>query len=241
MSEGIAERIEAVRWRMAAACERAGRDPAGVALVAVSKGFGPEEVAAAAACGVEVFGENRVQEAAQKIPLCPGRLEWHMVGHLQRNKARPAVGLFRAIHAVDSWRLLEALNAACEEAGCSRLPVLLEVNVAGESSKFGLAPGEVAEVVERSAQLARLEVRGLMTIPPFRPDPEEARPFFRRLRELRDACRERTGAPLDDLSMGMSADLEVAIEEGATWVRVGTAIFGARTRKQWSASEGGDE
>jgi len=239
VENGFLERVNAVRARVTVACRRAGRDPCQVSIVAVSKTFGPEEVAAVAACGLNVFGESRVQEAAQKIPLCPGHLEWHMVGHLQRNKVRAAVRLFRMIHSVDSLRLLEAIDAACEEVGC-RLPVLLEVNVSGESSKFGLAPADVPAVLERSSALMRVSIVGLMTIPPFTEDPEGARPYFRRLRELREAWRESSGFDLPELSMGMSHDFEVAVEEGATLVRIGTAIFGVRRqqpRKGAAASE----
>lgn len=230
--EEIQARVDAVRTRMAEACRRAGRDPQSVGLVAISKGFGPDDIRAAAECGVSLFGESRVQEAGVKIPLCPSRLDWHMVGHLQRNKVRPAVELFQLIHAVDSLRLLEAINEACGATG-RVMPVFLEVNVSGESGKYGMAPGEGPAVLERSTSLMNVEVRGLMTIPPYRPDLEEVRPFFRRLRELRDQWRAATGIELPDLSMGMSGDFEVAIEEGATWVRVGTAIFGEGRPKQW--------
>jgi pyridoxal phosphate enzyme (YggS family) len=175
-----------------------------------------------------VFGENRVQEARQKIPQCPGHLEWHMVGHLQTNKVSHAVRLFSMIHSVDSPRLLEAVDRACETAG-RVLPVCLEVNVSGERSKFGLKPGEVPAVLERSTRLLNVDVVGLMTIPPFTEDPGDARPFFRRLREQRDVWRAQSGFSLDQLSMGMSHDFEVAIEEGATWIRLGTVLFGRRT------------
>ena len=220
-------RIATVQAGMAAACARAGRAVDDVSLVAISKTFGPDAVSAAAAAGLRIFGENRVQEAAQKIPLCPGRLAWHMVGHLQSNKVRPAVSLFQMIHAVDSWKLLETIDRVCEETG-QRMPVCVEVNVSGERSKFGLSPEAVPELLERSVALTRVTVSGLMTMPPFDPDPEKARPIFAKLRECRDAWRQRTGLMLNDLSMGMSLDYAVAIEEGATWVRVGSAIFGGR-------------
>jgi PLP dependent protein len=227
----LRERLEAVNARIAAACGRAGRDPSEVRLVAVAKSFGPDEVIEAAEAGVTVIGENRVQEARQKIPLCPGNLEWHMIGHLQSNKAREAVRLFRMIHSIDSWSLLETVNRACEEAG-ETLPVCIEVNVSGEGSKFGVAPDAMPEVLERCRGLINLDVAGLMTIPPAAEDPEFARPFFRRLRERRDAWRRETGFELAELSMGMSHDLEVAVEEGATWVRVGRALFGARKARR---------
>jgi len=233
----FAERVEDVRRRVEVACRRAGREPAAVTIVAVSKTFGPEEVRQAADCGLNVLGESKVQEAAQKIPLCPGQLEWHMVGHLQRNKVGLAVKLFKRIHSVDSARLLEAVNAACREEGCV-MPVLIEVNVSGERSKFGLPPAEVPALLEQSSRLMNVSVAGLMTVPPFEPEPEAARPFFRRLRECRDAWRASTGFELPELSMGMSHDFEVAIEEGATWVRIGTAIFGSRPPRRPAADEG---
>ncbi len=227
MGETFQERLDAVRGRIAAACARAGRDPASVRMVTVAKTHGPDRVREAAECGVTVFGENKVQEAKAKIPLCPGHLSWHMVGHLQRNKVKDAVPLFDMIHSVDSVRLLETVDRVSAEAG-KTMPVLVEVNVSGEGSKFGLAPEGVPEVLEASNKLDHASVVGLMTMPPFTEDPEKARVHFRRLRELRDQWRARTGMPLDELSMGMTNDFEIAIEEGATWVRIGTALFGER-------------
>ncbi len=212
---------------MEAACEKAGRDPASVRLVAVSKTFGPDAVAAVAAAGIDVFGENRVQEAAQKIPLAPGRLHWHLVGHLQSNKAKLAVRLFDTIHSIDSLKLLKLVDAQCAEAG-RRMTVFLEVNVSGEPSKFGLAPEQAPPVLEAIASCHHAEVQGLMTVPPFTPDPADAAPHFRRLRELRDHWQDAFQLALPELSMGMSHDLDVAIAEGATWVRVGSALFGER-------------
>ncbi len=219
--------IEAVRARITAACDRSERTVDEVKLVAVSKRHSPDSVRALAECGVVVFGESRVQEAGQKIPLCPGGLTWHMIGHVQRNKARVVARLFSYVHSVDSLRLLEALDAAAGEVG-KTLPVLLEVNVSGEGSKFGFTPGEVPAVLEQCQSLVNLNVSGVMTIPPFTPDVEGARPHFARLRELRDEWRVESGFPLDELSMGMSHDFEVAIEEGATWIRLGTILFGER-------------
>ncbi len=221
------ERLEMARGRLDAACRRAGRASDAARIIAVSKTHGPEAVCEAVECGQTVFGENRVQEAAQKMPLSPAALSWHMIGHLQGNKVKLAVGLFDAIHSVDSLKLLVAINDAAQAAG-RVMPVFLEVNVSGESSKFGLAPASVPEVLRSANALARVEVRGLMTIPPVGEDPEHARPFFRRLRELRDGWREQTGFELAELSMGMSHDFEVAVEEGATWVRLGTILFGKR-------------
>ena len=159
--------------------------------------------------------------------MCPPGLEWHLIGHLQSNKAKAAANLFQMIHSVDSLKLLAAL----ESYAATPLPVLLQVNISGEGSKSGMRPEEVAEVIEAANQMAKVEVHGLMTIPPFTPDPEKARIHFRALRELRDRLQEETGTPLPELSMGMSHDLEIAIEEGSTWVRIGTDLFGTRNYK----------
>jgi pyridoxal phosphate enzyme (YggS family) len=226
----LEQRLEAVRARMAQACARVGRDPGGVRLIAVSKMVGPDDIAEAARAGLEIFGESRVQEAAQKMARCPGHVEWHMIGHLQRNKVKFVPGLFRMVQSIDSLKLLEALNLACEEDGC-RIQALLEVNVSGESSKFGMAPAAVPEVLARCASLSRVDVRGFMTIPPFQHEAEAARAFFRALRELRDGCRVSSGLELPELSMGMSNDFEVAIEEGATMIRLGTILFGERKNR----------
>ena len=238
MSEdSIESRLAAIMRRIEVACTRCGRDPGTVHLVAVSKTHPAESVIAAAGAGVNVFGENRVQEAAAKIPDCPGHVKWHLVGHLQRNKAAAAVELFDLVHSVDSARLADALNDAAEEAG-RQLNILLQVNVSGEASKFGLPPGEAATVLAHANALPRLVVRGLMTIPPLIEDVEKVRPHFRRLRELRDRLQDETGIPLPELSMGMSHDFEAAIEEGAHWIRVGTALFGTRPRKEINEHDG---
>lgn len=223
----IPSRVQAVRDRIAAACATCGRDPDSVGLVAVSKTHGPDQVAEAAACGLTVFGENRVQEAAAKIPLSPGHLTWHLVGHLQRNKAAHAIQLFDLIHSIDSLRLLETIDRLADEAGRT-VKVLLEVNVSGEGTKFGLKPEEVPAVLEAANRFSRIEIRGLMTMPPASEDVERARPFFRKMRGLRDEWSTASGHALRELSMGMSHDLEVAIQEGSTWVRVGTSLFGQR-------------
>lgn len=228
--EGMGDRLAKVRDRIRAACEWCGRNPEDVRLLAVSKTQPPEQVEAAAAAGQAVFGENRVQEAAAKIPRCPGHLEWHLVGHLQSNKVNAAVRLFSTIHSVDSIERLGQLNRACENAGRD-MQVFLQLNVSGEASKFGMPPDTLAPALEAATGLVRLEVAGLMTIPPLSEDPERARGFFRALREARDQARDATGFALPELSMGMSHDLEVAVEEGATWVRVGSDIFGARPSK----------
>jgi len=219
--------LEAVRQRIARACARAGRDPATVTLVAVTKSQPPDVVCAAAALGLSLFGENRVQEAKAKIPLCPSRLRWHMIGHLQTNKARDAVQLFEMIHSVDSLHLAAELNK-CAERFAKRMPVLLEVNVAGEASKFGYPPERLLAELPALNALRRLELHGLMTMAPWTPEPEKVRPVFRRLRELKAQCEQLLGAPLAHLSMGMTSDFEVAVEEGATLVRIGTALFGER-------------
>ena len=229
MKDGIADNLEAVRERIATACARAGRPLESVRLLAVSKTYGPEAVGAAAAAGQTRFGENRVQEAAAKIPACPGHLQWHLIGHLQSNKAAQAAQLFDWIHSVDSLKLLEALDRHAGEAG-RRLEVMVQVNVSGERSKSGLAPGEVPAVLAAGSRLPHVQIRGLMTIPPLAEDPEKSRMFFRELRERRDGWAAQTGLDLAELSMGMTHDLEVAIEEGATFVRVGTGIFGARQK-----------
>ncbi len=221
------KRLDAVRKRIAAACSRANRSPDEVSILAAGKTRGPNEIKEAADAGLTVIGENRIQEAKQKIPLCPGYLEWHMIGHLQRNKVKGAVQLFSMIISVDSWKLLETINIACESAG-KTMPVCLEINVSGEGSKFGLEPEAVPEILEKCNTLINVDIIGLMTIPPFTENPEDARPFFRRLRELRDEWRNSTNFSLDELSIGMSNDFEVAIEEGATWIRLGTILFGER-------------
>ncbi len=215
----VAERLALVRERVARAAERAGRSPAEVTIVAVSKSFPAAAIAEAAAAGIAHIGENRVQEAAAKIPsLRHLPVTWHLVGHLQTNKAKTAIDLFDIIHSVDSLRLAEVLSHRAERA----LPVLLEVNVVGEPGKFGFSPQQALQAAEAIARLPRLEVRGLMTVAPLVSDPEEVRPVFRDLRRLRDALG------LAELSMGMTDDFEVAIEEGATLVRIGRAIFGER-------------
>ncbi len=234
--ESIADNLEAVRGRIAEACRRAGRAPESVRLLAVSKTYGPDAVREAAAAGQRLFGENRVQEAAAKIPECPGNLEWHLIGHLQGNKAALAARLFDWVHSVDSVKLMEALDRQAGEAGRT-LKVLVQVNVSGERSKSGLAPEAAPEVLALGNRLRHVQIRGLMTIPPLAEDPEKARPYFRKLRELRDQWASAAGMELPELSMGMTHDLETAIGEGATFVRVGTGIFGARAKPAGEAEE----
>jgi pyridoxal phosphate enzyme (YggS family) len=232
----IAENLDAVRDRIAAAARRVDRSPDDIALMAVTKTFGPDAIRAAYDAGQRLFGENRVQEFAEKAPALHDLkdAEFHMIGHLQTNKAAKAVEVFSAVDSVDSLRLAEKLNAAAATAR-KRLPVLIELNLGGEESKSGLNPVSLdfGALLESAARLDRLDFRGLMTVPPFTADPEGSRPYFRRLREIRDniARRNLPAIRLDTLSMGMTHDFEVAIEEGSTCVRLGTAIFGERSTK----------
>jgi pyridoxal phosphate enzyme (YggS family) len=227
--------LAAVRERIAAAARRAGRRPEEIALMAVSKTFPPTVIREAYEAGQRLFGENRVQEFSDKAPALRDLTdaEWHMIGHLQSNKAAKAAELFSAVDSVDSLRLAEKLNAAAQRAN-KRLPVLIEINVGSEAAKSGAAPDspELKQLLSAAPSLEALQFRGLMTIPPFTEDPQQARPYFRRLRELRDhlSASRFPGISLDVLSMGMSHDFEVAIEEGSTCMRVGTAIFGERTK-----------
>jgi PLP dependent protein len=223
----FADNFAAIQQRIQAACNRAGREVQSVTLLAVSKTKPAEAIEEAVRCGQIFFGENKVQEAKAKIPLSPGRAHWHFIGHLQSNKARDAVELFEMIQSVDSLELARELSKRCGQAS-KEMPILLEVNVAGESSKFGYKPERLLAEIKELQSLPRIRVQGLMTIPPFATDPAKSRPHFRRLRELKAQCEELLGSPLAHMSMGMSGDFEIAIEEGATLVRVGTALFGPR-------------
>ncbi|MGH9642388.1 MAG: YggS family pyridoxal phosphate-dependent enzyme [Terriglobales bacterium] len=231
----ISKNIADARARIDASARRSGRFPSTVTLMAVSKTFPAEAVREAYAAGIRVFGENRVQEFAGKTGALRelDGAEWHLIGHLQSNKAARAAELFDAIDSVDSVKLAEKLNAAAEKIG-KTLPVLIEINVGDEEAKSGLAmgSGELGKILINVEAWKNLSVRGLMTVPPYSEDPEGARPYFRRLREIRDkiAARHLPAVSMDVLSMGMSHDFEVAIEEGSTCVRVGTAIFGERER-----------
>lgn len=226
----IAARLAAVRERLARSAERAGRLPSSVRLVAISKTRPADDVRAAYEAGQTEFGENRVQEALEKLGATADiPIAWHLVGHLQSNKARRAAGAFDWIHSIDSVDLLKRVDAAAEEAG-RRPELLVQVDLAGEPTKHG-APAEAwLALIEAASACRTARVAGLMLLPPFLPDPEDVRPYFRRLREIRDELAARGTPPdmLRELSMGMSHDFEVAIEEGATLVRVGTAIFGER-------------
>jgi len=231
----IAENIAAVRARIESAARRAGRSADDIALMGVTKTHAPERIREAYASGLRLFGENRVQEFAAKAGALAdlAAAEWHMVGHLQTNKAAKAVELFSAVDSLDSLKLAEKLDAAARALG-KKLPVLIEINVGGEAAKSGVAPDsrELEEILLAAPRLEALEFRGLMTVPPFTDDPEDARLYFRNLRQLRHAiaARQLPAIRMDVLSMGMSHDFEVAIEEGSTCVRLGTAIFGERPR-----------
>jgi pyridoxal phosphate enzyme (YggS family) len=224
---GLSDNLAAIQQRIRAACDRCDREPNSVTLLAVTKTHPPEMIKEASDLGLRTFGENKVQEAKAKIPLCPGNLRWHFIGHLQSNKCRDAVELFEVIESVDSLALAQEINKRAE-AAAKTMPVLLEVNVAGEASKFGYPPERLLAELAEINKLPRLEIHGLMAVPPWTPVAENSRPHFQRLRELKSKAEAVLGAPLPHLSMGMSGDFEVAIEEGATIVRVGTALFGER-------------
>jgi pyridoxal phosphate enzyme (YggS family) len=225
----IAANLARVKERIAAAALRAGREPESVKLVGVTKTVDLPRVELAVQAGLEILGENYVQEAREKIQRFRGLVRWHFIGRLQSNKAKHAVQLFDLIHTVDSLRLAEELNRRAGAIGLV-IPVLIQANLAAESTKGGVRVEEVRTLIQRVAGLDHLRVRGLMTMPPYFDDPERARPYFRRLRELSEeiAALGLPGVEMVELSMGMSGDFEAAVEEGATLVRVGTAIFGAR-------------
>ena len=225
--------------RIAAACARVGRNPDEVEIVAVTKTHGAEVVKEAWDAGLRIVGENKVQEAAWKKPASVTGPMWHLIGHLQSNKVRHALELFDFIHSVDSAKLADRINQVADDIGASP-HVLLEVNVSGEKSKSGMRPEEVESTVRHIMETCpRLTVEGLMTMAPFSENPEDARPYFRRLRELRDAVEKSLGVGLPRLSMGMSGDYEVAVEEGATWVRLGTVLFGERPKAGTRSEVGG--
>lgn len=227
----ITDNLAAVHQNIADAAGRAGRRPEDITLIAVSKTHPPESVREALDAGQVLFGESRVQEARAKAALLPDRIRWHHIGHLQKNKVRAALPLFDLLHGIDSLELARELQRIATADGL-RPAVLLEVNVAGESTKFGFDPDSLPGQMEELLTLDRLDLQGLMGMAPFDPDPERARPSFRHLRELRDTLTRDFGAGLPTLSMGMSGDYAVAIEEGATMVRVGSAIFGERPKAE---------
>ena len=223
----LPDNLISIQQRIRAACARVGREAASVTLLAVSKTHPPETIQTAVNCGLLHFGENKIQEAKTKIPLCPGKARWQFIGHLQSNKVRDAVELFEMIQGVDSLILAREISKRAEQAA-KTVPILLEVNVAGEASKFGYQPTKLLAELNELSALPKIEIHGLMAIPPFSPLPEKSRPYFQRLRELKIESEKILGFPLPQLSMGMSGDFEVAIEEGATIVRIGTALFGER-------------
>jgi pyridoxal phosphate enzyme (YggS family) len=223
----FAENLNSIRQRIAASCARAGREENSVLLLAVSKTHPPETIQTAVNAGLLHFGENKIQEAKAKIPLCPGKARWQFIGHLQSNKVRDAVELFEMIQGVDSLAIAQEISKRAGQA-TKTMPILLEVNVAGEASKFGYPPERLLAEVNELNALPKIEIHGLMAIPPFTPVPENSRPYFQKLHELKKQAEQLLGAPLPHLSMGMSGDFEVAIEEGATIVRIGTALFGER-------------
>ena len=235
------EILAEVRGRIAAACGRAGRDPSEVEIVAVTKTHGAEVVKEAWDAGLTIVGENKVQEAAWKRPASVSGPMWHLIGHLQSNKVRHALELFDFIHSVDSAKLADRINMIAEEIGAAP-HVLLEVNVSGEKSKSGMRPEDVAPTVRHIREACpRMTVEGLMTMAPFSENPEDARPYFRRLRVLRDEVEQGEGVGLPRLSMGMSGDYEVAVEEGATWVRLGTVLFGERPKTKSVRAVSGED
>jgi pyridoxal phosphate enzyme (YggS family) len=237
--KGLAARFAGVKARIAAAAEQCGRDPSGITLIAISKTHPASVVSELIELGATDLGENRVQEAETKIPEVAHsegtkRARWHLVGHLQANKARRALGLFDIIHSLDSIDLARRLDRLCAEIDRESVPLLIQVDLGHEETKSGVDEKELPQLVETVQQLEHLELIGLMTLPPFFEDPKQARPYFRRLRELRDdlAGKGAFGERRGELSMGMTNDFVVAIEEGATMVRVGTAIFGERGHKE---------
>jgi PLP dependent protein len=230
MEACITKNLEMVRTAITQAEQASGRAPGKVELIAVSKTHPPEVIQKAVNAGQLVFGENRVQEAKAKIPELPSKLRWHLIGHLQSNKVRVALGLFEMIHGVDSVELVGEIQSSAKQLGAFP-KILLQVNVSGESSKFGFSPEGLLRQMESILRVDRVEILGLMTIPPLAPRAEDSRKYFIRLREVRDRIEKEYRILLPHLSMGMSGDFRVAVEEGATLVRVGTAIFGERRPK----------
>ena len=227
MAANIPDNLATVRQTISRAERAAGRPEGSVQLIAVTKTHPVDVIQKAIDAGQLIFGENRVQEARAKIPELSSRIQWHLIGHLQSNKIRPALPLFQLIHGVDSVELLADIDRIAAELGLFPR-ILLQVNLAGEASKFGFSPAKLLEQVETIAGFKRANIEGLMTIPPLASSPEHSRPYYLALRELRDRLARESGFALPELSMGMSGDYQVAIAEGATMVRVGTAIFGER-------------
>ena len=226
----LEKQLQEIRERIAAACARVQRDPADVQLIAVSKTFPAADILAVAEAGQLVFGESRLQEAAPKIVTLPDHLIWHFIGRVQKNKVRKILPLFETVHAVDSLKLASYMDGVAADLGL-KPKIFLQVNQAGEESKGGFSPDSLREALQELAALKQIEVVGLMSIPPAVENPEDSRHWFAKLRELRAQLQQKSGLALPDLSMGMSGDFEVAVEEGATHVRVGSAIFGTREAK----------
>ncbi len=224
----LKERVKEVINEIQETALKSGRNPEEVRLLAATKSVSPERILEAIEAGIRIIGENYVQEAQKKYELIGPRVSWHMIGRLQTNKAKYAVRLFEVIHSLDSLRLAQELQKAAEKQG-KKVKVMIQVNLSGEISKGGIPPDKAKELSERVLEFPNLELIGLMTIPPYSENPEDSRPFFRKLRELKEELN-REGFPLTELSMGMSNDFKVAIEEGATLVRIGTLIFGPRSR-----------
>lgn len=229
------DRLSSVRERIASACDRSKRNPSDVEIIAVTKTHGPEVVRDAWENGIKIMGENRVQEALAKIPQSVSGPDWHLIGHLQKNKIRLALPHFSFFHSIDTPELILAIDRIANEMGASP-HILLEVNVSGESSKFGLKPDALPAAIETALSCRRISLEGFMTMAPFSPNPEDSRPHFARLRSLRDKMEVDFSAAFPILSMGMSGDFEVAVEEGASWVRIGTALFGDRPKWKPNAS-----
>lgn len=233
----IENNLKLIHQKIADAALKAGRKPEEIELIAVSKTHSPESIREALDAGHFLFGENRVQEARAKIPLLPSQARWHFIGHLQKNKIRQALSLFECFHGIDSSDLANEMNRVATETGVFPR-MLLEVNVAGEASKFGFRPDALRAQMDSLLAKERLQIEGLMCIPPMVKDAEDARRFFVRLRELRDTLQSEFQVKLPQLSMGMSGDFQIAIEEGATMVRIGTTIFGTRRGKAWKPESG---
>lgn len=224
----FSKNLENIKKRLASAANRAGRNPSDIGILAVSKTFPANSIREATQSGHHAFGENKIQEAVDKIEELKGlEIDWHFIGHLQKNKVKYIPGRFALVHSIDSLELAQKLHQESVKHGLVT-PILIQVNVSGEVSKSGTPPENLNMILKKAQEFPGISIEGLMTIPPFDPDPENARPWFRQLRELRDDANKALGLSLTQLSMGMSQDFDVAIEEGATWIRVGTALFGGR-------------
>lgn len=225
----LKQNIQQIKKRIEAAAERSGRNPEEIYLIAVTKNFSAELIQEAVDNGIVFLGENRVQEAKSKVDLVKGNIEWHLIGHLQRNKVKTAIDIFTMIQSLDSWRLAEEIQKRAQQAD-KVIDVLVQVNIGSEETKYGVDPDDTEVFIEKVATLPNLKVRGLMAIAPFKEKPEDVRAYFRHLREIFQSIKEKSieNVSMEYLSMGMSNDFEVAIEEGANMVRIGTGIFGTR-------------